>query len=118
MLAFHSPFALSLLHAQRECGSRTVAAGCGFDIGVASDGDRTAGASGRNEFFARAAGQIAIASGAALLAQRMQAGSADRAGRTLRSYGAGIALLTGCTLRSGRALWPSRTRRAFKTSSE
>jgi len=59
---------------QRERRSRTVAASCGFDIGVAVDGDSAAGAESaagagdRGKLFARVAGQTAVAFSAALLA--------------------------------------------------
>ena len=112
----HSLF--SLLHTQRERRSRTVAARRRFDTGVAANRDGATGAGGRDKFFARAAGQIAIASGAALLAQRMEARRTGRAGRALRTDRAGVALLSGRSLRSRLARLACGACRAFKTSCE
>src|SRR5580698_297011 len=60
-----------LLHAQRQSRSGAVAAGRRIDIGVACDRYRAAGAGDRHHPLARAAGQVAVAVGAAPLTQRV-----------------------------------------------
>src|SRR5579862_5303144 len=109
----------SRLHAQRQGRSGGARAGGGFDAAVPGDGDGDAGAGHRDQFFFRAAAQIAIAALAAtVLAQRVQAARAGGAGRTSGPDRPGLAFDALRPLRPGIALRPGRALRAVETAGE